>query len=329
MKLAALFLIACASVPVPARSNGDVQPQEVLVVVDATREPEFQERFSSAASKIEAACARYGVTCAVIGPGPESDDRRTDRDLVVDWLKRVGRPSTVPAWVIYVGHGTWDGAQARLNLRGPDLAAQEILSSLAGQRRPFVMVHGGSASGPFISVLSGANRVLVAATENGDEVNYARFGERFADAVTSSEADIDRDGSTSLLEAALYAGQQVRTFYDEARRMATEHALIDDNGDSRGTPLEWFRGTRVVRKDEGGASPDGTLARRFALIESSFERGLTQQQRERRAVLENQLETLRERKSSIDETDYLRELEQVLRELAPIYVDPSAADQDT
>jgi hypothetical protein len=37
----------------------------------------------------------------------------------------------------------------------------------------------------------------------------------------------------------------VAEFYEADGRLATEHALLDDNGDSLGTPADFFRGDGV------------------------------------------------------------------------------------
>ena len=187
--------------------------------------------------------------------------------------------SSVPAWVVYIGHGTYDGRQARLNLRGPDITAEELSEWLAPLKRPVVVIHGGSASAPFLAALSAPNRVVITATASGDEVNYARFGERFAENIGNRAADIDQDGQTSLLEAFLSAAQQVRTFYTEAGRMASEHPLLDDNGDKLGVSPDWFRGTRVVKRPENSQPVDGFRARQIVLMDTAAEKALTPGQR--------------------------------------------------
>jgi hypothetical protein len=161
--------------------------------------------------------------------------------------------------------------------------------------------------------------VIVTATTTGDEVNYARFGVRFAEAVGDPAADLDQDGQTSVLEAFLSANRRVQDFYVEELRLATEHALIDDNGDHRGTPPEWYRGIRATKKAEGGATADGRVAHRIALIESPAERALSPAQRTERNRLEDQLEQLRQRKDTMSPSDYQRELEILLRSIGAIY----------
>ena len=47
-------------------------------------------------------------------------------------------------------------------------------------------------------------------------------------------ADRDKNGRTSVWEAFAYASQQVRRWYEQRGQLATERALIDDNGDGVG-----------------------------------------------------------------------------------------------
>src|SRR5690606_5259778 len=130
-------------------------------------------------------------------------------------------------------------------------------------------------------------------------------GRQFARSVTDPAADIDRDGQTSVLEAFVTASNQVQAFYLEHDRLATEHAIIDDNGDGRGTPYDFFHGTRVVRDTrDAAARPDGGRARLLALLPAADQVALTAEQRETRDQLEATLETLRQRKSELAEDQY-------------------------
>jgi hypothetical protein len=137
--------------------------------------------------------------------------------------------------------------------------------------------------------------------------------------VANPDADIDQDGQTSVLEAFVTAAQRVQAFYKETGRLATEHALIDDNGDKQGTPAEWFRGVRLQRRPKGNAEPDGSRASLVALVPSASERALTPAQRTERDGLERELESLRARKSELKEDDYYRQLEAIARKLGALY----------
>ena len=293
---------------------------EIGVMVGASGEASYAEGFDAAAAAWAEAGQRSGAVVTVIGR-EAANGGMTDRERLREWLVDRAGDSTVPVWLVYLGHGTFDGREARLNLRGPDATATELASWLQPVRRPLVFVHGGSASAPFIPALSGPDRIIITATRSGYEANYARFGERFATAVANPAADIDQDGQTSVLEAFVTAAQQVQAFYAETGRLATEHALLDDNGDRQGTPAEWFRGTRVQRRAESSAEPDGDRARLMVLVPPAEERLLTPAQREQREHWEHELAELRRQKARLPEDRYYLELERILRELAAIYTD--------
>lgn len=321
-RIAALLLIALLR-PSPAHAAEPLH--EILVVVGAPAEGDYAEGFASAARAWENAASRISAPLTLIGLDAATDNSSanapaaSDRERLIAWCAARHLSTRTPAWLVYIGHGTFDGREARLNLRGPDVTAREIAAWLAPLDRPLIFVHGGSASAPFISALSGPDRIIISATRSGHELNYARFGERFAEAVANPAADIDQDGQTSLLEAFVTAAQQVQAFYAETGRLATEHALIDDNGDRQGTPADWFRGVRLQRRPEGNAKPDGDAAKLIALIPSDTERSLTSAQREERDRLERELDTLRARKPQLPADDYYRQLESLFRRLGALY----------
>src|ERR1019366_7106008 len=128
----------------------------------------------------------------------------------------------------------YDGHSTKFNLRGPDISATDLAAALKPCLRPLAVIDCASASGPFINALSGPNRVIITATRSGSEVNATRFGGYLAKAIADPAADLDKDGQTSLLEAFLLASRETQQFYREAGRLATEHALLDDNGDGLG-----------------------------------------------------------------------------------------------
>ena len=290
---------------------------DICVLVGAPGEEQFTAGFTAAAHAWEKAAERGGASFAMIGL--DSETASAPRDRFQQWLAERHGKSSTPMWIVYLGHGTFDGREARLNLRGPDLTAKELAGWLQPVQRPVVFIHGGSAGAPFIPALSASDRIIISATRSGHELNYARFGERFADAVANPAADIDQDGQTSVLEAFVTAAQRVQAFYAETGRLATEHALIDDNGDKQGTPADWFRGNRLQRRPKSGAEPDGARAGLIALVPSESERSLTPAQRAARDGLERELEALRARKSELKEDEYYRQLEPLLRRLGAIY----------
>jgi len=186
-------------------------------------------------------------------------------------------------------------------------------------RRPTIVINCTAASAPFLSRLAAPGRVVITATRSGHETSFARFGDQLSRAIASPAADLDKDGQTSLLEAFLVASNRTQAFYRDAGRLATEHALLDDNGDGRGTRAEWFRGTRPERRSQAGDPVDGLRAGQLCLVKSPAERALPPAVRRRRDQLERQLAELRDRRESLDDDAWFRELESLLVPLAELY----------
>src|ERR1044072_4892932 len=212
-------------------------------------------------------------------------------------------------FVFLIGHGSFDGKEAKFNLVGPDLSASEynnLLAALPTQR--VVVFNMASASGEFIKPLSGKGRIIVTATRSGQENNATRFAEYFLAALKANDADADQDGHISVLEAFNYANRLTAEFYTRAGRLATEHALLEDNGDGVGH-----------QKMEGG---DGLLARTTYLDSLSVAQAAanvaTAKLLRDRTRLEGEIAQLIGRKSSMKETEYESELEKLFIELAKV-----------
>jgi hypothetical protein len=135
------------------------------------------------------------------------------------------------------------------------------------------------------------------------------------DAFTGNGADADKDQRVSLLEAFEYARREVQRFYEQDRRLLTEHAVLDDNGDGVGS------------SDPSPDAGDGAVARTLFLgtggeeTSAAAPRGreadprLAALRQERRDV-ERTLEALKARKERTPRGQYEEELERLLVELA-------------
>jgi hypothetical protein len=120
----------------------------------------------------------------------------------------------------------------------------------------------------------------------------------------------------------------VEEYYDAEVRLASEHALLDDNGDGLGTPAAWFRGLRATQRAKDGAALDGTRAHQFHLIASDYERKLPPEVRKRRDELELKIAALREEKQKLRESEYYDQLEKLMVDLAHVYADTQNATED-
>jgi hypothetical protein len=266
----------------------------------------------------EQACVKSNATFIAVGlnePDASSSDLARLQQIMADQ----SRETTAALWLVLIGHGTFDGRTAKFNLRGPDLSASDLAEWLKPLHRPLIVIDTTSSSAPFLKELSAPGRVIVTATKSGFEQNFTRFGQYLAEAIIDPKADLDKDGQISLLEAFLYASHAVAQFYAEAGRLATEHALLDDNGDGLGTPAEWFRGLRPVQRARDGAALDGHRAHQIHLLSSPTEAAIPPELRAKRDQLELQVLDLRDNKAKYSEDDYFSKLEPLLREIAQIY----------
>jgi hypothetical protein len=319
-----LFLNAPAR---PSVGAENAQSQSVIVVVGAAGTPEYAEPFAQWADLWKKACEKGGAHFTAIGLDEieASDDSslasqpKMDRTTLQQMLAKESGQSVAALWLIFIGHGTFDGKAAKFNLRGPDVSADDLAHWLQPFSRPLVVINTASSSAPFLNALSGPNRVVITATKSGFEQNYARFGQYLAEAIAEPVADLDKDGQTSLLEAFLTASARVAEFYAASGRLATEHSLLDDNGDGLGTRPDWFRGVRPVQKAADGASLDGYHAAQFHLIRSEAENTMPPELRTRRDALELEVIKLRDAKESFSEDEYFSRLEKLLCDIAQIY----------
>jgi hypothetical protein len=314
-----LGLLGLLLIAVPAGLAQHDDRPTLILVVGAPGEPAYGRDFVRAADQWQAACAHTDAEIHRIGSDTDAHDHHTDLSRLRDLLGSLPHRSPAPLWIVFIGHGTFDGRDARLNLRGPDVTAAQLAEWLEPFHRPIAVIQGASASGPFLQALSGPDRVVITATNSGYEQNYARFGLYFAEAIANPQADLDKDGQVSILEAFLVAARRVADFYETEGRLATEHALLDDNGDGRGTPADWFDGLRATRKSADGALPDGFRARQWHLVPNDQERLMPVELRQRRDQIELDLAQLRELKPSMDEDHYYQQLETFLLELARLY----------
>lgn len=321
--------------------------QHLILVIGAPGTDEYRTHFETWAGRWIEAAQRAGLPFTVIGKNrsensepaaqagtpkdaaaPTSTETNTtpvlppesDAAVLMKSIESIsGAKSSEPLWIVYLGHGTFDGRTASLNLQGPDITADQLAAVCQKSQRPLATLICSSCSAPFINALSGPDRIVVTATKDGNQIQYSRFGDALSTAISTLEGDINRDGQTSLLEAWLFASRRTAEFYKTEGRLATEHSLLDDNGDGKGVRSELYAGDRIVENAEDPSLIDGRNAARWHFVRSDEERRLNPEQREKRDELEKQLEDLRKQKGKLSEDDYLKQVENIVVQLAEIY----------
>jgi hypothetical protein len=297
----------------------------VLIVAGVGGAPEYEQAFYEGAMKMaEAARSGGGLpdsAITVLAERPERDPRRiAARSTKVEVERAIARVAKAAnpgdlVFILLIGHGSARDGHSLLNLPGPDMSAADFaraVKPLSAQR--LAIVNTASASAEFIPVLSAKNRAVVTATSSVMERNATRFARHFVDAYAGDVADADKDGRLSLLEAYTYARREVAREYESANQLQSEHAMLDDDGDGKGTA------------EPGAHTADGALASRLFLDQGAAAAkvvaGAGSNDPRVAALLHHKdsldakIDALRRRKASMDSTAYERALETLLVDLA-------------
>jgi hypothetical protein len=270
---------------------------------------------------VNAAVERWGVPQANITWLAEAPDRApgqiagrsTREELEAAILATAGRAAPNDGvMIVLIGHGSAQGDESRINLPGPDVGGGELAVALnAFTTQTIAIVNTASASGGFVTELSGERRIVVTATRSAREKERTYFASYFVDAFLDDGADTDKDDRVSLLEAFQFARNEVARRYERDNQLLTEHALLDDNGDSEGSA------------EPGATAADGAVAGRFFL--ASAGRVIAEQAADDpelaslladKTRIETSIAELRGLKDTMDPAVYDAELETLVLELA-------------
>ena len=212
-------------------------------------------------------------------------------------------------FIVLIGHGTYDGVDAKFNLVGTDLESAQWGDLIAGIPGQVVVVNTSSASFPFIERLAGPRRVVITATDSVAQRFDTVFPEYFIAAFGDESSDIDKNGRTSIWEAFAWAAGAVRRHYQQRGQLATERPLLDDNGDG-------------VGREASSQGADGSFASRTYLDTPAAGAPPTDEVLvellQRRVSLTAEAEELQVKKAFMAPDEYAREFERIMLALARV-----------
>jgi hypothetical protein len=291
----------------------------LLIVVGLAGDPEHGELFHKWGGALAEASAKIGVAqdrlVYLVDEKGEADTHatgRSTRDEVQNALGGFAKAAAAEdvVYVVLIGHGSYNGQLPRFNLPGPDMGPADFNALLRKlPTRNVVLVNTASASGPWVEELSAPGRTIITATRSGAEQFTTLFGGYFVEAFSTASADADKNQRLSMLEAFQYAKTEVARAYEREGLLATEHAMLDDNGDKKGS------------QDAAANAGDGKLAAAMALGSPADVAPLPADPKLRalhleRRELERRVEALRLLKGSMPAAKYTSELEKLVTELA-------------
>jgi hypothetical protein len=236
----------------------DPQARQALIVCGLPGDEDHRKLFAETVEKLYAGLTtRLGVLPDRVtilfsgepadndGPALRANRGPATREKLAETaaeLEKSLRPEDA-LWVFVLGHAHFDGRSSWLNLPGPDMNQLEFGKLFAGLTcREQVFFITTATSGFFVRPLSAAGRIVIAATEADAEVNETNFPHKLAIALTEpppmSEFDVDGDGRPTLFDAYLWCAREIAKEYASGELLATEHSLLDDDGDGRGSELQ-------------------------------------------------------------------------------------------
>lgn len=293
-----------------------------LILCGSGGEPQYQTRFADWGMRLKRVLvedhAHHVDNVRLLTESGENADGNSDLETIRSVFEVFGQTMqpTDDLFVVLVGHGSYRQRVAKLNIPGPDLSAADLdawLHGLPAQRT--VVINGASASAAFINVLSGRGRIVCTSTKSVEERYATQFMEYFIQALEEDSADQNRDGRISVLEACQQAASLTDAWYLSEGLIATEHALLDDNGDGLGSRLS----TDLGRRASQTPIEDGEQAAACFLRDYQFPAGASAQQVDAYQAALQEVEQLIQRKADTKSDAYYRELEVLLIRAARLH----------
>lgn len=300
-------LIACSS-------SALAQERYALIITGATGGALYAaayQEWSDTLTKTLTTTLKFDPSHVVVLSEAENPEQASTavnvRRHLTGWKRVLGRDDLL--LVMLIGHGTYDGVDAKFNLVGPDMESAEWAALLRGIASRLVLVNSAPASFPFLERLSGPRRIIISATDTVAQQFDTVFPEHFIAALADAGADIDRNGRISILEAFTFAASAVRRYYQQRGQLATERPLIDDDGDGIG-------------REAAGQGSDGSFSSRTYLDEPSPDAAPTDEVLlkllQKRAALEAEVDDLKLKKAFMQPAEYEAEFERLMIELARV-----------
>lgn len=327
---ALLSSIACALLAASTwADNGDTRPAQAnaqhVILCGSGGEAEYTPKFREWGTRLKAVLTKQlgaAPDRVTLLMEPETDspppDTATSLENIEALFRRLISTTTSDddVYVYLIGHGSYLNSESKFQIPGPDLTAAGLDAMLAElPARRTVIIAGTSSSAGFINALSGPNRVICSATKSTSEINATEFMRFFIEALEDGSADRDRDERISVLEACEQAAALTASWYSSETLIATEHAILDDNGDSLGTRLPI---DPTLNEAPPGTAPltaeqiDGALAGQIYLKDYSFPENAPKELIVSYLAALDEVKSLRTRKGGMTETEYYAQLEALL-----------------
>jgi hypothetical protein len=256
-------------------------------------EPDYEQRFQLLATDTDKILKAGGGTDRVVETFKGPDATKAKITASFNRIASEAKPQDVVV-IMMIGHGTFDGTEYKFNLPGPDLSGTELaalLNKIPATRQ--LVVDMTSASGGAAAALKKDGRTVITATKSGMEKNATVFARFWVEALRDPAADSDKNEIVSALEAFHYAQTKTAAFYTDQKRLATEHAQLEDQQKAAAFPL--------VRYGSANATITDPAKRQLVA---------------KKEDIENKIDALKFEKDLMAPEDYKRQMAVLLLDLA-------------
>ena len=271
-------------------------------------EPEYEQRFEGWAKdldKLLKTAEPNAKITTMMGAG-------ATKTLIEAKLHEIAQSAKPDDSVVLmlIGHGSFDESDYKFNIPGPDITATDLgnlLDKIPAKHQ--LVVNMTSASGASMVSLEKPGRVIITATKSGTEKNATYFARYWIEALRDPASDSDKNESISALEAFKYAEQKTAQYFESQKRLATEHALLEDTGKGEGT------------KSPGPDNGEGLIAAHFTVMRLGAVAAQANNPEKiallkKKEELEQAIDDLKYHKASMDLSEYNQKLRGYLVELA-------------
>jgi hypothetical protein len=271
-------------------------------------EPDYEQRFTASAKDLDKLFKESGSSAHVYTlTGTQATRAQLTQTLTS--IAHDAKPED-DFVLMLIGHGSFDGADYKFNLVGPDITAAELgeLCDRIPAKRQLI-VNATSASGGSVAALEKPGRGVIAATKSGTEKNATVFARYWVEALQDPTADLDKSDSISAMEAFAFAQRKTAAFYESQKRLATEHPVFEDTG--KNEPV------REPSKSEGVLLANFTVLR-IGAAQKQANNPAKQALLAKKENLEQKIDALKYQKAAMDPADYKQQLTEALVQLAQV-----------
>jgi hypothetical protein len=225
----------------------------IVILVGLPGQPAYEQKYEDVTAAWRKTFEEWGIPATqIIRPAAPLTAEKTQLALADVAAKATAEDSF---WLLTLGHGDHDGRHARFHVQGKDPTEEDWPRWLADiQCKEQVVWLTHASSGWLVKPLSKTGRVIIAATEAAAEENETEFPYALAKVWQSPAKDCDAngDGRVSLAELFPRVVAAVNDRFNADKRIPTEHAQLDDNGDGKGSeelPTAEATTPAIVAKD--------------------------------------------------------------------------------